>query len=270
MSTVATQPTYEERVKGFDWGSPRGARRRRGDRINIGWYCSDRICRLGRATKPALIWEDFAGDAPDVHLRRPARPLEHHRGFLSGLGVEPGRARLPVHGPRARALPRLPRHPEDGRRSRSRCSRPSATSRCAPASPTPGPRPSSPSASTSPRCARSATGCPRCKHIIVVDAAGAAAAAAARSPLALDRLPRVERVRGLPLHGRDALGAALHLGHHRPAQGRPARPLLADLAVPHHQVGARPAGRTTSTGATPTPAGSPAPRTASSAPGRTA
>ena len=32
-----------------------------GDPINIGWHCSDRICRTGRAHKTALVWEDHRG-----------------------------------------------------------------------------------------------------------------------------------------------------------------------------------------------------------------
>ncbi len=32
-----------------------------GDPINIGWYCSDRICDMGLAQKPALIWENSKG-----------------------------------------------------------------------------------------------------------------------------------------------------------------------------------------------------------------
>jgi acetyl-CoA synthetase len=32
-----------------------------GDVINIGWYCTDRICQMGKADKVALYWEGFTG-----------------------------------------------------------------------------------------------------------------------------------------------------------------------------------------------------------------
>ncbi|HQP94157.1 MAG TPA: AMP-binding protein [Thermoanaerobaculia bacterium] len=31
--------------------------------LNIGWQCSDRLCRLGLGEKPALLWEDHQGNA---------------------------------------------------------------------------------------------------------------------------------------------------------------------------------------------------------------
>jgi len=34
---------------------------RAGGPINIGWHCTDRICRTGRARKTALVWEDHRG-----------------------------------------------------------------------------------------------------------------------------------------------------------------------------------------------------------------
>jgi hypothetical protein len=36
---------------------------REGGIINIGWYCSDRICQLGKSEKTALIWEG-TGEPP--------------------------------------------------------------------------------------------------------------------------------------------------------------------------------------------------------------
>lgn len=55
--------TYEERRQGFDWSLVENELGyKKGQPINIGWYCSDRICDLGHADKPALIWEDNAGN----------------------------------------------------------------------------------------------------------------------------------------------------------------------------------------------------------------
>ncbi|HEY4931199.1 MAG TPA: acetate--CoA ligase [Terriglobales bacterium] len=55
--------SYEELTANFDWSiaehelgyAPGGS-------LNIGWMCSDRICRLGLADKLALDWEDFQGN----------------------------------------------------------------------------------------------------------------------------------------------------------------------------------------------------------------
>jgi acetyl-CoA synthetase len=49
-------------VARFDWAvAERELGWRHGEAINIGWHCTDRICRLGFERKPALIWEDFQG-----------------------------------------------------------------------------------------------------------------------------------------------------------------------------------------------------------------
>jgi acetyl-CoA synthetase len=56
--------SYEERVKGFDWKiAEKELDYRDGNDMNIGWYCSDRICAQGKAGKIALIWEGFGGQA---------------------------------------------------------------------------------------------------------------------------------------------------------------------------------------------------------------
>ena len=54
--------TYEERLKDFDWSiSANELEYREGQIINIGWYCSDRICLKGKADKIALFYEGFGG-----------------------------------------------------------------------------------------------------------------------------------------------------------------------------------------------------------------
>jgi len=63
---------------------------RKGDLINIGWHCSDRICRLGHAAKPALIWEDAQG-AGRVYSFDDLRVLTNtFARHLQGLGLAPG------------------------------------------------------------------------------------------------------------------------------------------------------------------------------------
>ncbi len=60
MSNIGS---YEERIKNFDWSiAERELGYHAGDVINIGWYCSDRICSLGQGEKPALIWENAQGE----------------------------------------------------------------------------------------------------------------------------------------------------------------------------------------------------------------
>jgi len=61
-----------------------------GGPINIGWHCSDRICALGRAYVPALIWEDHQGNArtytfDDLRVRTDALAQ-----WLRDLGLAPG------------------------------------------------------------------------------------------------------------------------------------------------------------------------------------
>jgi acetyl-CoA synthetase len=51
---------YEERLKNFDWSiSEKELGHKKGDIINIGWYCSDRICLSGNSDKIALNFEGF-------------------------------------------------------------------------------------------------------------------------------------------------------------------------------------------------------------------
>ncbi len=59
MSNIGS---YIERRQDFDWTlAERELGHKPGSPINIGWYCSDRICETGRADKQALIWEGSGG-----------------------------------------------------------------------------------------------------------------------------------------------------------------------------------------------------------------
>ncbi|HQL25277.1 MAG TPA: hypothetical protein PKY95_12730, partial [candidate division Zixibacteria bacterium] len=54
--------SYDTRARGFDWSiAEKELEYRPGEVINIGWYCSDRICEKGLGDKPALLWEDATG-----------------------------------------------------------------------------------------------------------------------------------------------------------------------------------------------------------------
>jgi len=88
MSNVIS---YEERLKQFDWAiAERELGWRRGDPINIGWYCSDRICRLGSAAKPALVWEGAQGHGR-TYSYDDVRVLSNTiAAYLQRLGLAPG------------------------------------------------------------------------------------------------------------------------------------------------------------------------------------
>jgi len=55
-------PTYEELTGNFSWSiAEKELEYKPGDIINIGWHCSDRICRKGHGSKIALYYEGFGG-----------------------------------------------------------------------------------------------------------------------------------------------------------------------------------------------------------------
>jgi acetyl-CoA synthetase len=59
MSNIGS---YEEGLKNFDWSlAENELEYRDGNTINIGWYCSDRICQKGNGEKTALCYEGFGG-----------------------------------------------------------------------------------------------------------------------------------------------------------------------------------------------------------------
>ncbi len=90
--TCTAEPqTYEQRLQHFDWSiAERELGYQRGQPLNIGWYCSDRICQLGRGRQPALLWEDFHG-AERTYTFDDLRVLSNTIAqFLVGLGILPG------------------------------------------------------------------------------------------------------------------------------------------------------------------------------------
>ena len=49
MSNIGS---YEERIKDFSWSiAEKELDYQPGNVINIGWYCTDRICQMGKANK---------------------------------------------------------------------------------------------------------------------------------------------------------------------------------------------------------------------------
>lgn len=82
---------YDERVKNFSWTiAEKELGYKPGDVINIGWYCTDRICEQGKGSKVALHWEGFTG-VEKTYTYNDIRLASNTIGaFLRGLGLKDG------------------------------------------------------------------------------------------------------------------------------------------------------------------------------------
>ena len=88
MSNIGS---YEKRVKDFTWEvSEAELGYKKGDVINIGEYCTDRICRLGKGEKPALIWQGYSGEAKTYTFNRMRLLTNTIARYLSDLGIKNG------------------------------------------------------------------------------------------------------------------------------------------------------------------------------------
>ncbi|MDX2444785.1 MAG: acetate--CoA ligase [Bacteroidales bacterium] len=86
MSNIGS---YEDRIKNFDWSaSEKELNYQDGDIINIGWYCSDRICQMGKADKLALQWEGFGGVEKKYTFNDIRITSNTIGSFLQTLGVK--------------------------------------------------------------------------------------------------------------------------------------------------------------------------------------
>jgi len=86
MSNIGS---YEKRVKDFNWSiSEKELGYKEGDVINIGWYCSDRICQMGKANKPALIWEGLGGKKSSYSFNDVRLASNTIGAFLKKIGVK--------------------------------------------------------------------------------------------------------------------------------------------------------------------------------------
>ncbi|MGA3012569.1 MAG: acetate--CoA ligase [Bacteroidales bacterium] len=83
--------SYDERIKNFSWNiAEQELGYKPGDVINIGWYCSDRICQMGKADKMALIWDGLGG-AEKRYTYNDIRIASNSIGqFLRDLGINAG------------------------------------------------------------------------------------------------------------------------------------------------------------------------------------
>jgi acetyl-CoA synthetase len=87
MSNIGS---YEERIKNFDWDiAEKELDYKPGDMINIGWYCSDRICEKGHGNKPALIWEGSTGNEKRYTYNDLRLNSNTVGQFLRELGIQP-------------------------------------------------------------------------------------------------------------------------------------------------------------------------------------
>ena len=85
MSNIGS---YEERIKNFDWSiAEKELGYKEGEVINIGWYCSDRICEMGKGNKTALYWEGM-NDRQKQYTFDQVRINSNKIGdFLRSLGI---------------------------------------------------------------------------------------------------------------------------------------------------------------------------------------
>jgi acetyl-CoA synthetase len=82
---------YEEERKNFTWKlSEQELGYKPGDKINIGEYCTDRICRMGMGSKPALIWEDSIGNVMSYTFNDMRLLTNWIASYLKSIGINPG------------------------------------------------------------------------------------------------------------------------------------------------------------------------------------
>lgn len=89
---MANIGSYENHLKNFNWSiAEKELGYLDGDVINIGWYCSDRICQLGKSEKTALIWEGKGDHEVKKYTYNDIRVLSNTIGaYLRGLGIHDG------------------------------------------------------------------------------------------------------------------------------------------------------------------------------------
>ncbi|MCX7003096.1 MAG: AMP-binding protein [bacterium] len=79
------------RATSFDWAAARADLAIPLDgQHNIGWHCADRVCLLGKAQHPALIWQDFHGDERTFTFDQLRTGSNTMAALLARLGVQPG------------------------------------------------------------------------------------------------------------------------------------------------------------------------------------
>ncbi|MCK4765224.1 MAG: acetate--CoA ligase [Candidatus Aminicenantes bacterium] len=88
MSNIGS---YEERVKDFSWEiSEKELEYKKGDVINIGEYCTDRVCKMGKGDKPALIWQGHSGEVKTYTFDRMRVLTDTIAQYLKDKKINPG------------------------------------------------------------------------------------------------------------------------------------------------------------------------------------
>jgi len=88
---VSNIGSYDEQAKNFDWSiSEKELDYKPGDNINIGWYCTDRVCMQGKGDKLALLWEGHAGEEKRYTFHEARRAANTFAQYLRDLGVKDG------------------------------------------------------------------------------------------------------------------------------------------------------------------------------------
>jgi acetyl-CoA synthetase len=83
--------SYDQQLPGFDWSiAEKELDYTKGAVLNIGWHCTDRICKQGKAAKKALIWEDSAGHGKTYTYNDIRLASNTVGAFLRTLGVKDG------------------------------------------------------------------------------------------------------------------------------------------------------------------------------------
>jgi acetyl-CoA synthetase len=89
MTTASNIGSYEERLRDFGWSiAEKELDYRKGDIINIGWYCSDRICLQGKGDKTALHYEGFGGVEKSYTFNDVRLAGNTTGAFLRDLGIK--------------------------------------------------------------------------------------------------------------------------------------------------------------------------------------
>jgi len=91
MANNFNMKPYEEEVKDFSWEiSKNELGYNDGDVINIGEYCTDRICRMGKGDKLGFVWEGHSGDALQYTFNDMRIVTNSIAKFLQDQGLKPG------------------------------------------------------------------------------------------------------------------------------------------------------------------------------------
>jgi len=88
MSNIGS---YEEMLKGFKWEiAERELEYKARNKLNIGEYCTDRICHMGKGEKMALIWQGHDGTVKKYTFDKMRILTNTIAAYLQGLGLKNG------------------------------------------------------------------------------------------------------------------------------------------------------------------------------------